>query len=103
MSFIGSGLMSFVYPQGILLHIALQSSCLFDSFNTTNIVGNPQLVTLRLLSSGKQSERDELCATDDAHAAAKLGPIALGFFGGGGGWGVQVWYDIVYVNNTTSM
>ena len=83
MLFIGSGFMSFVYPQGIPLHIALQSSCLFDSFYTTNIVGNPQLVTLWLLPNGEQSERHELCVTDDEHAAEKLGPIAPGFFGGG--------------------
>jgi hypothetical protein len=35
----------------------LQSIFLFDSFYTTNIVGNPQLVMLRLISSGDQSER----------------------------------------------
>jgi hypothetical protein len=99
--FIGSGL-SFVYPQGIPLHIALQSSCLFDSFYTTNIVGNPRLVTLWLLPNGEQSERDELCVTDDEHAAEKLGPIALGFLCGGGEE-VQDWYDILYANNTTSM
>ena len=39
----------------------------------------------RLLPNGEQSERDELCVTDDKHAAEKLGPIALGFLWEGGG------------------
>ena len=97
MLFIGSGFMSFFYSQGILLHIALKSSCLFDSFYTNNIVGNPQLVTLRLLSSGEQSERDELCVTDDAHAAEKLGPIAPGFFFFLGGFKLGMTYSMLRI------
>jgi hypothetical protein len=61
----GSGCMSFLYPQGI--------------------VGNRQLITLRLLSSGEQSERHELCvptmqsAEELYKAAEKLGPIPTRF------------------------
>jgi hypothetical protein len=77
----GSGCMSFLYPQGILLHTV----CVFDAFNTTSIVGNRQLITLRLLSSGEQSERHELCvptmqsAEELYKAAEKLGPIPTRF------------------------